>query len=124
MKKRDVILIVALLIFAGAIYFTYQLLNKAELKGNERVTVTVEGEEYGSYALNMDATIEIQGKLGINTLEIKEGKAKMVDADCPDQICVNHLAISHSNDLIICLPNEIIVEVVGGSASGIDATAQ
>ena len=48
----------------------------------------------------------------------------MESAGCPDQVCVNHTAIHNKNEMIICLPNEIIVEVTEGEQSKTDAIAQ
>jgi hypothetical protein len=88
------------------------------------IVVKVHDQEFGRYSINTDQTIEIPADVGTNVLVIKDGKAKMISADCPDQICVNHNAIFYNHDQIVCLPNEIIVEVVGGVESETDAIAK
>ena len=60
---------------------------------------------------------------GSNVLQIKNGKADMVSADCPDQLCVNQKAISKNKESIICLPNKIIVEVDSHQNSQYDAVS-
>ena len=55
--------------------------------------------------------IEIPGKIGRCVLVIEDGKAYMEEADCPNQICVHHSAISHKGETIVCLPNRIVIEV-------------
>ena len=48
----------------------------------------------------------------------------MEDADCPDQICVNHRAISRDGESIICLPNQTIVTIRGGEEPEVDEIAR
>lgn len=56
--------------------------------------------------------IEIPGKVGKCILVISDGKADMESADCPNQICVHHGAISHTGETIVCLPNRVVIEIV------------
>lgn len=56
--------------------------------------------------------IEIPGKVGKCILVISDGRADMESADCPNQICVHHSAISHTGETIVCLPNRVVIEVV------------
>ena len=37
----------------------------------------------------------------------------MIEADCPDLICVHHKPISRQGESIVCLPHKVIVEVTG-----------
>lgn len=115
MKKNDWILIAAVFVAAG-IFFGMHLLTPG-VKGGV-AEVTIDGVLYGTYALDENQTVTIRDT---NRLEIGEGKAKMVWADCPDQICVNQKAISKEGESIICLPNKIVVSIVGGDEKTMDA---
>jgi len=55
--------------------------------------------------------IEIPGIRGVCILVIKDGKADMISAECPDHICVHHAPISHKGETIVCLPNRVVVEI-------------
>ena len=55
---------------------------------------------------------------------IKDGEARMEWADCPDQICVDHRAVSRNGESIICLPNQVVVTVASSEESDVDAVAQ
>ena len=48
-----------------------------------------------------------------NLLVIKDGKADVTEADCPDKLCVHQKAISKTNETIVCLPNKVVVQVIG-----------
>jgi len=123
LKKKDIILLVVLLVIAGGSLLAYWLMS-GEVSENGKVVVEVEGKTYGTYSLYKNQTVIIPGRHGDSVLKIEDGYAKMESAGCPDQICVNHLEIHNKNDMIICLPNEIIVEVTEGEQAKTDAIVQ
>ena len=84
--------------------------------------VTVDGEFYGTYSLKKDQIVEIVVNEEVtNVLQIKNGKADMIKADCPDLLCVHQRAISNQNETIVCLPNKVVVEIVGGKKTELDS---
>lgn len=115
MKKKDLILIAAIFVIAGIFFGVHAIQGKTE---HASVEIHVDGELYGTYELSKNQIINIQDT---NTLEIRDGEAKMKKADCPDQICVNQKAISKAGESIICLPNKVVVSVVGGAENELDA---
>ena len=48
-----------------------------------------------------------------NNIVAEQGRIRVIDASCPDQVCVNQGWISDSTLPIVCLPNKVIVEIVG-----------
>jgi len=89
------------------------------------VEITVGGKLVQTVSLSTDRTIQLTGVGGgTNTLVIKNGKADMTEADCPDQICVKHRAVSKKGESIVCLPHQIVVTVTGGEAAEVDAGTQ
>lgn len=84
--------------------------------------VTVDGQLYGAYSLERDQTVEIViGEKVKNVLQIKDGRADMTSADCPDKLCVHQRAVSKQNETIVCLPNKVVVEIIGGQKADVDA---
>lgn len=109
MKKADIILLCVLLVlgFAGVIVF--MLVSKPAVY----VSVTVDGELVGTYDLSENREVLIETKSGgENRLQIRDGSAKMLSANCPNQDCVWHREITQSNESIICLPHKVAVTVV------------
>ena len=45
----------------------------------------------------------------------------MIEADCPDQLCVHQKKISMNHESIICLPNRVVVEIESSENSEYDA---
>ena len=117
MKKNDWILVAVILVVAGIGFVIYTNLGR-QTAGI--VKVTVDGELFGTYSLEKEQEIKINDT---NYLIIKDGQADMIEADCPDQICVDHISISKNKETIVCLPNKVIVEIVGGEDVEMDAVA-
>ncbi|MBR3995200.1 MAG: NusG domain II-containing protein [Clostridia bacterium] len=115
--RNDIIFIVTLLAIS-AIALIYLFVFRSS--GNT-VKVTVDGELIGIYYLSENITCDIQsGKNGdeLNRLVIKDGKAYMESASCPDGICVAHHPVFRSGESIVCLPNKVVVTVITDSDTG------
>lgn len=88
------------------------------------VTVTVNGDLAGEYALNRDLRQSVQGYGGFSlTLVISDGAAHVEDSACPDLICQHHAPVSKAGEQIVCLPARIVINVSGEEAE-IDAITQ
>ena len=46
-----------------------------------------------------------------NLFSVADGVVRMEAADCRDQICVRHRAVSAVGESIICLPHKLVVEI-------------
>ena len=57
----------------------------------------------------------------VTATAVKNGKAKMIEADCPDKLCMHQKAVSKNHESIICLPNKVVVEVESSENSKYDA---
>ena len=110
----DLLLIGGLLLAALLLYL---LLSAGQERGGS-VVVAVEGEEVARYSLLENGTYSLNG--GSNILRIENGEAWLIEADCPDQLCVHQGKIRYPGQSIICLPNRLTVTVVGGEGSGVD----
>ena len=122
LKRNDIILIVCLLL-AAAIGLIYLFLLRSS--GNT-VKVTVDGKLYGTYSLSENRTEDIisgENKQFHNRLVIKDNKAYIESASCPDGICVAHRPIHRNGESIICLPNKVVVTVVSNGSADIDIIA-
>ncbi|MDD6444948.1 MAG: NusG domain II-containing protein [Lachnospiraceae bacterium] len=121
--KKDVVFIGSLLLLCAIVLLLFRVAFRSE---GTKIVITRDGELYGTYSLSESRTISIRDKSGhvTNTLVIKDGKADMIHADCPDKICVHQKAVSAENETIVCLPNKIVVTVTNSNEEGMDGFAQ
>ena len=110
MSRRDVWILGGLLAVILVIILIFSL---REQKEGRLAVVTVDGVVYGTYDLSENQEIEIKDPEGkvTNHLTIRDGKADMLSADCPDQLCVRQKAISKDKETIVCLPRKVVVEI-------------
>ncbi len=122
LKKTDLLLLAGLLLLSAVCFFAYRFL---AADAGTAVVIAVDGVAVGEYSLYENRIITIEGTNGTDVLEIKDGYASMLSAECPDGICVKHSPVNRSGESIICLPNRISVKVVAGDGGSlIDSIAR
>ena len=122
MKKRDFILIGVVLAVALLCWLIPRGLGIFAGEDASQVRITVAGEEYGTYSLSEDQTIEINDT---NVCEIQNGEVNMTEADCPDQLCIHQGPIHIQGETIVCLPNRVVLEITGmDTAEQLDGVVQ
>ena len=114
MKKRDFILIGAIIVII-AISIAVITLTK---KDGAYVIVRVDGDQVAKYSLSVGGEYELNG--GTNVLRIKDGKAYLTSASCPDHLCVKQGKIDQTGETITCLPNRLTVTVYGAGKSSVE----
>lgn len=103
LKKADKIVLASVLLFSVIVaLFMFVFKNNGK-----SVVIKQQNRVVCSLPLNKETVYELEH----NTVVIKNGKAFVKSADCPDQICVKHKKISKSGESIVCLPNRVIIEV-------------
>ncbi|HIT90034.1 MAG TPA: NusG domain II-containing protein [Candidatus Merdenecus merdavium] len=115
MKKNDMILLGVIAIIAIVALAFFQ-------RGGEKganITVTVDQKLYGTYDLSKDQIIQINDT---NVVKIENGQAKMIEADCPDGLCLRQHEISKDYESIVCLPNKVVVQAIGEESKKLDTS--
>lgn len=121
LRKADLLLLAAALVF-GAVLAAVLLLRSP----GGTVQVRVAGAVTAGYPLDRDASYTITGANGgTNLLVIEDGAARIEEASCPDGVCVHTGRIRRNGQSIVCLPNQVVVEIVSDTenSSGVDITA-
>lgn len=108
LKKQDLII---LAIFILALIASIVLLT---LPKGETVEIYLEGNLYGVYDLNKDyEDIKIE-RISPYTVRIKGGKVKVIEASCPDKLCMES-TIYRVGSRIVCAPNHLVIIIKGKS---------
>lgn len=95
-------------------------------EGDSAAVARITDGEGNVYEMPLDenATKTVTTSLGTNVVEVKDGRVRVREADCPNQDCVNQGWIGSSAQQIVCLPHKLYVDVVGGSTSGVDVVGR
>ena len=112
--KKDIFVIVGILVVAAISWLAVEL---TKTPGSS-VIVSINGEEIASYPLDKNNTYILND--GTNILCIENGVAYLVDASCPDHLCVKQGKISYSGETITCLPYKLTMTVSGGEEPPLD----
>ena len=102
---RIIFILLLLASFTGIIFM------KEVLPQSRDVTIEVEGKLTHRYPLDTDRRVQVGSPYGHLTLEIKDKKARVAGASCPNRLC--ELQGWVSRGVIICLPARITVTVGG-----------
>ena len=120
--RNDIILAAAIVIIAAAGLMLWRV-NRAE---GVSVAVNIDGVQTAVYPLAEDREVVIPtGDDGEhrNVLVIRDGKAYISQADCPDEICVKTRAAAYVGETIVCLPHKLVIEITAaGVAPDLDMT--
>lgn len=129
MKWLDVVLIVILVMlsFVPNAVFAYQDIQAPAVSEEKYVVIKIDGQETERIKLTADSRKyehAIRSGDNLNIIQIDGETVKMVEANCPDQICVRSFpAITQDGEQIICLPYKVVVEIEGGERSEGDLDA-
>ena len=115
--RNDLILGIAVIIAAAGIWIGSELIKE----DGAFAVVLVEGAESARYPLSEDAEIRLESENGgYNILVIKDGKADVTEASCPDHVCVDQRPVGRTGEAITCLPNKTVITVEGPEEAEID----
>lgn len=111
MTKADRILGISLL---GISILTFLSISFFGFSGGETyVSIQVDGKEVQQITLPVEDSIDlnIQGKPGYNKIHIEQNRVWITESNCPDKLCVLKGKIHRAGDMIVCVPNRIVIEI-------------
>lgn len=111
MKKRDLILIAAALVLAGALYAVSQLSLGVQAS---TIVVTVDGQERLRRPLAVEDSYEIRQEDGaVNIVAVEDGAVYMKEVNCRDGLCIRQGRMKNGAKTIVCLPHKLVVRITG-----------
>lgn len=119
MKYKILVGIIALIFLFGVggsvLVLSAPTGGKVELVSDGQVVRTVDLHS----AADEVFSVTYNGKT--NTIEIKDGKIRVADAECPDRTCVHMGWLKGAGVPIVCLPNHLVIRTA--DAGDVDAVA-
>lgn len=81
----------------------------------QRIDLSEVKESYELKVTNSDG--------GYNIILVEPGTISVIEASCPDHICISQGKISDSLRPIVCLPNKLMISIDGGETPDVDSVA-
>lgn len=125
MKKLDYVVIITLiavsLLSSGIILYS----SARSKYASQYIEISIGGELYKKipFSSSTEETMDVKTDLGENRIRISEGKVQILDADCPDKVCIRDGAISKPGQALVCLPNQLVIEIKGVKSNETDDVA-
>ncbi len=120
MTRADAMLLAALAAFALAAYPV-----AAALAGDAASSTAILAGPYGETRidLDVDALITVEGRGGPVRFEVEDGLIRVVDATCPDGVCVRSGVLA-AGAPIVCAPNGVFARMADGRGGDLDAISR
>lgn len=116
-KQRTTLILVLVLLAAlvAALLVWRQSLSQEGVKA----VVQVGGQGKQELDLSKDQEFWVgDPEIGRNLIRVEDGAVMVVQADCPDKICVLTGPISQEGEVIACLPHGVIIYIPRGEEAG------
>jgi hypothetical protein len=84
--------------------------------GSKYIEISVDGELYGRYEFSdKEKTVDVSTEFGENSIKINNKAVWVEDASCPDKLDVKMGKIEKKGQMIVCLPNRLMVKISGNN---------
>ena len=120
--RRNEGILIGIILLAAVGYMLWRQLAPTAPGGE--VVVQADGKEYARLPLSENAELDIAQGERHNHLVIKDGVATVTEATCPDKQCVHQADISRNGEMIVCLPNQVLITIEHGEDAELDSTAR
>jgi hypothetical protein len=118
--------IVLFLFFAlaiGSFWFGNFVRAKEKINANPTAIIMVNNREAARMELSNPSDFKVQGALGEITLQIENNGIRVRRSSCPNQVCVSQGAVQRPGEMLVCVPNRLVV-LLRGDAKPFDRIPQ
>lgn len=86
--------------------------------------VEVDGLAYARLQLRVPQQLAVMGKLGKMIITVRDGRVAVTESHCPQKVCMHSGAISRNGDLLVCVPNRVVIRILGNAPDSFDMITQ
>ena len=105
-----------IIIFAALCLVCVLILLPASRRSGKTAEIIVDGDVVRTIDLSEPCEFDIELEGGdFNRIRVKDSKIAVIDANCPDKLCVRQGYISGGGIPIVCLPHHLSVEITDDS---------
>jgi hypothetical protein len=113
MKNKLWIIVIAAIFIVSAAIAVFQYTHKTK---GQFAEIYQDGVLLQTVDLSKDTEFTLwSDNGGYNTIRVREGTIAVVEASCPDKVCVHQGAVSGGPQPIVCLPNKLVIKVISPS---------
>lgn len=110
--RVDKIVIVALVLLSLA---AYPIIRLRAPVGGAMLEIESMGEPYAVVEMGRRDTVRVPGRLGNSVIEIDENGARFIETAGPDTSCIDQGYITDAGEMAVCVPNRVLIRVIGKS---------
>ena len=109
--RADKILIISLIIISAA---SYPVAKYLASRGSY-LEIEVEGQTRSVVRMDRDRDITVEGRLGPTVIRIDDDGARFIQSPCIDKKCIESAPIKDAGEIAVCVPNRVMIRVLGES---------
>ncbi|MGI9264583.1 MAG: NusG domain II-containing protein [Gammaproteobacteria bacterium] len=110
LKAGDVIVLVLASALIGASFATFWSSREA----GHTAIISFDEDILIEAPLDTPADYSVSGLKGVSRLRVAKGQIRFIDSPCQGRYCIHTGWLSSTGQVAACLPNGIVVEVLGG----------
>ena len=109
MTKADILLVISMITLGLLSFLGLNLLRQP----GSVVQVLVHDHQYQQYPLQQEQRVLINSQQGSLEIQIANGKVWVFRSSCPTKTCMTMGKISRVGQVIVCIPNGILIRIAG-----------
>jgi len=116
--KTDLLVIVILIAVS-----LYPILAQNDSAGKKKLFLLIGQKQYEIPF--KDGTIDLNNKYDVNMiLQIEGEKARFIESDCPNKLCIKYGWVNNCGEMAVCVPNKTAVQIKCEKDGNIDAISR
>ena len=119
-RSEKLLIAVIVLFSVAAILWNWSEDSKNDKHGG-MVAIHHKGKLMERVGLDKDTIVVLHD--GQMKIEVKDSRVRAAWSDCPNQLCVNRGWIKTAGEIIVCVPNEVLIEIEAPDLPVLDAVA-
>lgn len=125
LTKGDKVLVALLVVFS--IFLAFYMSKVSDNAEKKYVSIQINGEEINAIQFSKDIigkTYKVETEYGYNILKFGDEEVQIIDASCLDKLCIKQGTINKIGQLLVCLPNRLVVEIksTDGASGEVDGS--
>lgn len=120
LRTGDGILIALVLLASALSVMTVRRSSTSDMT----VFMTLSNETVYRLPLSTNRRVVLTGPLGQTTVELDGNSVRIAGSPCPQRLCMKMGRIRNSGQCLVCIPNRIIVQIIGKDRRRLDGVTQ